>query len=1008
MDRFVQYAVRRLMPGLLFCLVTVSTTSPLRGEVRSVNLPSDYADFAIQPETGTIATLSAETYEVFFFRQSELLAGNTTPVAKVRVGATPCEIFYKRYHDISVFAVVCTQDSHLYLIHAGGPESNPDEEFKLLKKIPIEQLGATSIAASINPDDPFLYYCYGSGHHSATGVVSLRDMQNHGEVFRGSMDCAFSASGEFAYRRGGFQPSGFESLIRMNKLTDDKPVFGRWFHLHESAAQYFPDPFDRFTASGMTIYSTGLERTEAGMDFLPLCFFRKRPVIVGVKCGPLQRDRHPPLAVRLAEDKTPGVTLRAASWNTLSKSGDDVVLTHEVPPGDRRLPRGEGIESDFRIVGKKARLFADDARDQVVFAEGSYLCFVPLADFRLPDEPLMLASIEGAASLTMGRESNLLVKLADDRAELTVNDTPEGMIVDGVNLKWTPQADQVGPAAVNITLKFQEIQSSLRLDMNVMLQRIPVPFSPLGMLVDDRGEKAVLWDGPAVDHDGLPIKSDIAKPTRIACIDLSTGRTIVERQVAEPIGSGILTDNFLFLRSTKRDSPKVDVLSISTLELEKSIVANGPVLHLDVRDKSLIIQIPERVEFYEMDSFRLRTSLEAQVRREFSLVNPQGIFVSGVLYEFDSTPKLIVNPVLLPAMNRNGPFPVIPQLRPEINPFVAKTRRNSATGSLPVGRLGVEPVPDAELQVSLDAQLAEVRIPRVSHSNRVNYELALTVSGSTDVRQVVVKQQLPSDYVAGSSLLSVAKRTAYVVHDNWLYRWPIPEAPAPAENQLSQPLLWQLRQSSLTLSDKETTELEHKVSGGRAPISYSLSNAPKGASIDSTTGLVTLNNELIQEEAMHALESYLKPKSRGTTLVQSMQSQAKELEARAAVFLGSEPTGFPVVLPVHVTASDADLSSSEIQYGVIVQIPREPFLERLAVLDKQQVAQKAKLQERRDAINNEKEMESDARSQTVPASAAELQEVKRKLQAMEERLDLMTRQLNMLLEKLDEQKQKQE
>jgi hypothetical protein len=86
----------------------------VRADVQRIVLPRDYADFALNPETGDLVAVAAETGEAFLFRVADLEAGKTEPAAKARVGPTACAVFFKRYQDVRVFAVVCTQDAHMY------------------------------------------------------------------------------------------------------------------------------------------------------------------------------------------------------------------------------------------------------------------------------------------------------------------------------------------------------------------------------------------------------------------------------------------------------------------------------------------------------------------------------------------------------------------------------------------------------------------------------------------------------------------------------------------------------------------------------------------------------------------------------------------------------------------------------------------------------------------------------------------------------------------------------
>jgi len=77
---------------------------------------------------------------------------------------------------------------------------------------PIGGLGCSSVIASYNnPDDPFFYYMYGSGHDSTLAAVGIRNAEantgasivDRGQVWYDSvMDSAISADGSILYLRG--------------------------------------------------------------------------------------------------------------------------------------------------------------------------------------------------------------------------------------------------------------------------------------------------------------------------------------------------------------------------------------------------------------------------------------------------------------------------------------------------------------------------------------------------------------------------------------------------------------------------------------------------------------------------------------------------------------------------------------------------------------------------------------------------------------------------------------
>jgi hypothetical protein len=220
---------------------SIETKPKSIGNIDILQLPSVMADFAINPTTGDIAAVDPTAHRARLFRASEGFKSESD-ADNVRLGDTPIAIAYKRFGDQDFFAAVCTQDSHMYVIDA--------ENFSLVKKIPLASAGVSSVTGSLNPEDPFVYYNYGSGHGSSAGVVDLRKMVDRGAAFGDSMDCAISADGRVAYRRGPWSPSGFASLLMMNDFTDEKPVFAPLHREHRSTRGYIPDPAGAYTICG--------------------------------------------------------------------------------------------------------------------------------------------------------------------------------------------------------------------------------------------------------------------------------------------------------------------------------------------------------------------------------------------------------------------------------------------------------------------------------------------------------------------------------------------------------------------------------------------------------------------------------------------------------------------------------------------------------------------------------------------------------------------------------------
>jgi len=98
----------------LFALVTIGSVAESSfAEVKGATLPADYADFAMHPKTGDIIALDAEKGQAVRFRSGDLEKESPEPTNTLRVGSTPVSVFYKEFGDKQVYAVVCSQDSHM-------------------------------------------------------------------------------------------------------------------------------------------------------------------------------------------------------------------------------------------------------------------------------------------------------------------------------------------------------------------------------------------------------------------------------------------------------------------------------------------------------------------------------------------------------------------------------------------------------------------------------------------------------------------------------------------------------------------------------------------------------------------------------------------------------------------------------------------------------------------------------------------------------------------------------
>ena len=233
-----------------------SFVADARGEVQVVTLPSAMSDIAINPKTGDLATVDPKTNRAYLFREAAISGEKAVAAGNVQLGNAPMSIAYKRYGEMEIYVAVCAEDSHMYVIDA--------KNFAIVKKIPLASKDILQVLSSSNPKDPFVYYT----QRSSICVVDLRNMTDLGIVLSDPTNCMISPDGRFVY-------SGDSGAVKMtNSFRDNKPTFVRKPNPDRARRGVFlPGPFGKFTASNQFVFTQGLEKSVAKLEFTPLCFF---------------------------------------------------------------------------------------------------------------------------------------------------------------------------------------------------------------------------------------------------------------------------------------------------------------------------------------------------------------------------------------------------------------------------------------------------------------------------------------------------------------------------------------------------------------------------------------------------------------------------------------------------------------------------------------------------------------------------------------------------------------
>lgn len=983
------------MPTRIVVAILLIASSPCLGEsdTSTVGLPHDYADFAMHPETGGIAALSAETNQVDVFRLEDFEGKKTAkPSVSIQVGSAPVSVFYKKYADQEVFAVVCSGDSHMFLINA---RANQAGTFEVIRKIDVAQAGVSSVFGSNNEEDPFVYYCYGSGHDSATGVVNLKTMSNQGKAFGDSMDAAISANGDYAYRRGPWSPSGFDALKLTTDFSEAKPKFAQIYDEHRSTPAYTPDPFNQYVFCSTAAYPVGLGKATASLPFVPYAFFREQPIIIGMKASGY------PSRSRSSRDRSQSneVKLLAASYNTLTQAGEPVTLDLKPLKGERSLPRGVRSQADFKRLSKRTRMFADEGRKRVVFARGDAISLVPLEKFAVPAEPFLMAELT-TNSVLVDQAATITVKSKDSRVKIRLDDLPQGMQAAGNVLTWTPESDQIGTHTIVATLDYERIQRTVRFDVSVKSPSVQLPFAPTGFSVNRKGSHAFIWKGPVPDRYGRNPDISGAETIRVAVVNLKTGTVEAEKKLGQGIRSAIVTDRVVAITPMRTGGSTLEVLKLSDLTRVKTLVAESPISRSSLWGDKLVLETKNAIEVYDAASLQKRrtfatsqnSSLTSLQRATANPLTDAGLFVAGVLYGPDLQPQFVTHPGSIltasgVARRRQNAYHPPGYLTPN-------TRVNSSSSSRSgPRRVAFRRVPGANRSVALDSQSRRI-VPSGTHMSRATIvDLILTVSGDVDARRVIARETREGSATTSKPALECNSNTAFVMYDRSVFAWSLPQPKAQEE---SAQLEWIPTQSVIALHSTGTTRLENRLKGGKKPIDYSVPRSVPGMTVNAKTGVISLDNRAVSEAMLKQVVSTMKSESRGQQLVGLVQSRETQIMRSATQILGRKPKGFPLALPIEITATDADLASKTVQYYVIAEVPMKNLLTVLTKEDAATEKQRAEATTRRMAAAAAAVAKKDS------GSVDEIKKLSEKVAALEDRIDLLTRQLAAVLKKLDD------
>jgi hypothetical protein len=999
----MRQAVRFLLGLVLFAGSDAATAAP----VNPFLLPAACADFALDPDTGTLAAVVTDHDTVLFFKADAWQSGKLVPSATLAVGPAPVVIAFKQYKDRRVFVVGCAGDASLFVCDA--------DRGTLVRKIPLPSVGVTGVAASVNPDDPFVYYTYiERDPQSASprlGAVSLARLGDLGVVAH-SKEIAISASGEMAYQRSpGSTPSGLQSLLRTSDGATDRPAFAAWFYAGVASDPYVPDPFDRFTASGRQIFTRSLEKAVAELPFVPMCWSRARPLLVGVVAD------NPNRIAAAAEAKNPRwAVLRAASSNSFRPTGGTVMVDASGPLKGPLTPPDSAAGAGAAAAAERfwqLRMFVYDRGQSVIYARRDRLAVVPLAGFGGVDEPFLAARLTGGGDLLLGRESVLKLQPADPRVRVECTALPEGMRAAGDELRWQPTAAQIGPARLTVRLMHAGIEREQTFELSVRRPSVTLPFAALGCALAEDGRTAVIWDGIAMPSPGAMHDLDGPGMPRLATIDISTGAVKAERRLPDELQQAVVIGDWVLLIGAESD--RCDAHDIQTLERKRMLLARGPIEGFGSCPGAIVLASPGGLDVFDAATLENRgryaslpvlESAQAPAAAGIevpTMLTSRGLIVRGVLLDAAGKPALILRPFVSSVLPGDQPAQLPAWCRSTIRPVTRPTQ--PVVGSLQESgtiHLAGAVLPPNNAVGKLEFRMQHRMLSDASRVPRWDYDLVATMTGDRPLNAILDRQRdLPSSPLTTAPIraaLWVTQDALVATFRDRLHHVPLPAA---AGGEQAGPPLLTPRQSALVLSPEGPTTLAHMALGGRPPLTFSLVGLPEGMAIDAATGTVTVDREAVVEAAARVIEKTLVAQPADRPAVAEFRRVVEVTGREVAEIIGRRTTGLPVLLPVHVAVTDADGAKDSLRYHVVAEIPEPRLLPRLQQFDelrRLKAAQDAFPQPATAPFPPRLPQPATPQPGRMPADDEKLV---RRIEALEQRIALVLRQINEIRKRLD-------
>lgn len=891
----------------------------------STRLRRHYADFALIPDRSMVAAVNAEWNRIDFIRID--FAGDTGPRdlpigAEVTdiIGDFPCAILHREVKHPNLgkqpsLIVGSNKTDSLYISSSLGLKQQ------------IAAKGLIRLASSFDVADPFVYYTIGGEVFNSVGAFNLETNRDVGIIIEECIGFDVSRDGKYGYIRHEDATEAVSIVWSAEGKPTLTPIFRRE---QQPQGEFATDVFGKFVWSGASLFTPDLKDVKSVLQVAPAISLREKPFLIGIRQSSADTATGGPAiatleAMSISNFKPAGKAIPLLERDVITKGRDGA----EVAPHPTEPPE----QTDTPLVGvganwKRSRMFADEVNQQIVYCESNRLHLIPFEMFQLPEEFRLAAKVEGATELKIDKENRINIALPDSDAQVEFEGLPNGMKQEGTALVWSPNEEQLGQRTINYTVKSGAESRAQSLQLDIVRPHVKLPFKPGDFAVDSSSQYAFFWGQPPVSSNGTSTET----PTkRVAVMDLKTGKIIEDKELDFPIRTASIGSGHIAIsrRSQEANTPNCQLLSINGLKLKKQLLTEWHGTPMRLGDGKMFFRRKEdQAAIFDFDNLNKPKVLPHCMQASgFHPLENEGWYYQGVLYGQDGKPNLIVGVPSYCAIGGN----LSVDADPARNGVPVRDFQKAADEFFSLGML--RSAPEVDPNPSNPRRYGTVRIANLKIPGRDTRAMLDIAAKGKDPVTVTLKfagAKERSILIARDSKLSESEITtpipvtrlqvngqhAFVLHGDRLYRTTVP-SPQKEEDVDLVPLSFAYEQTEILLSKRAKTELKHRVIGGRAPVTFSLSAEHDALSIDSETGTVTVDHD----KALAAIKTQLEDAAkRARRTPEKYMSELKIIGLTEALteWTGKKPPEKPASIFIAVTATDDALRSANILYEVFI------------------------------------------------------------------------------------------